>query len=79
MKVDDVNNSDGKASLKRQKLGTIAQFFHFVAEEKKKKTTKKKATKKQTFYDRATTGIPVKNCRMDFDMSSPKIVLLNKV
>ena len=36
MKVDDVNNSDGKASLKRQKLGTIAQFFHFVAEEKKK-------------------------------------------
>ena len=38
MKVDDVNNSDGKASLKRQKLGTIAQFFHFVAEEKKKTT-----------------------------------------
>ena len=58
MKVDDVNNSDGKASLKRQKLGTIAQFFHFVAEEKKKRR---------------------QNFRMDFDMSSPKIVLLNKV
>ena len=34
-------------------LGTIAQFFHFVAEEKKddKKT--------KAFYDWATTGIPV--------------------
>ena len=53
-----MNNSDGKASLKRQKLGTIAQFFHFVAEEKKKRR---------------------QNFRMDFDMSSPKIVLLNKV
>ena len=31
-------------------LGTIAQFFHFVAEEKKKKKTKE-------FYDWATTGI----------------------
>ena len=33
-------------------LGTIAQFFHFVAEEKKDKKTK-------AFYDWATTGIPV--------------------
>ena len=34
-------------------LGTIAQFFHFVAEEKKddKKT--------KAFYDWATTSIPV--------------------
>ena len=39
-------------------LGTIAQFFHFVAEEKKKK--KKKDDKKtKAFYDLATTGIPV--------------------
>ena len=36
-------------------LGTIAQFFHFVAEEKK---DDKKA---KAFYDWATTGIPVKN------------------
>ena len=36
-------------------LGTIAQFFHFVAEEKRK-TTKKK---QRPFYDWATTGIPV--------------------
>ena len=35
-------------------LGTIAQFFHFVAEEKKKDDKKTKA-----FYDWATTGIPV--------------------
>ena len=35
-------------------LGTIAQFFHFVAEEKKKNDKKTKA-----FYDWATTGIPV--------------------
>ena len=33
-------------------LGTIAQFFHFVAEEKKKK-------KRKEFYDWATTGIPL--------------------
>ena len=33
-------------------LGTIAQFFHFVAEEKKGKKTKE-------FYDWATTGIPL--------------------
>ena len=33
-------------------MGTIAQFFHFVAEEKKKKKTKE-------FYDWATTGIPL--------------------
>ena len=40
-------------------LGTIAQFFQFVAEEKKKK--KKKDDKKtKAFYDWATTGIPVK-------------------
>ena len=38
-------------------LGTIAQFFHFVAEEKKKK--KKDDKKKKAFYDWATTGIPV--------------------
>ena len=37
-------------------LGTIAQFFHFVAEEKKKDDKKTKA-----FYDWATTGIPVKS------------------
>ena len=36
-------------------LGTIAQFFHFVAEEKKGRQKNKKA-----FYDWATTGIPVK-------------------
>ena len=36
-------------------LATIAQFFHFVAEEKKKDDKKTKA-----FYDWATTGIPVK-------------------
>ena len=35
-------------------LGTIAQFFHFVAEEKKKDDKKTKV-----FYDWATTGIPV--------------------
>ena len=41
-------------------LGTIAQFFHFVAEEKKKKKKKKKDDKKtKAFYDWATTGIPV--------------------
>ena len=38
-------------------LGTIAQFFHFVAEEKKKKDDKKT----KAFYDWATTGIPVKS------------------
>ena len=37
-------------------MGTIAQFFHFVAEEKKKKDDKKT----KAFYDWATTGIPVK-------------------
>ena len=37
-------------------LGTIAQFFHFVAEEKKKYDRKTKA-----FYDWATTGIPVRS------------------
>ena len=37
-------------------MGTIAQFFHFVAEEKKKKKDKKT----KAFYDWATTGIPVK-------------------
>ena len=36
-------------------LGTIAQFFHFVAEEKKKKDDKKT----KAFYDWTTTGIPV--------------------
>ena len=36
-------------------LATIAQFFHFVAEEKKKDDKKTKA-----FYDWATTCIPVK-------------------
>ena len=36
--------------------GTIAQFFHFVAEEKKKKKDDKKT---KAFYDWATTGIPV--------------------
>ena len=36
-------------------LGTIAQFFHCVAEEKKRQQQKK------AFYDWATTGIPVKN------------------
>ena len=43
-------------------LGTIVQFFHFVAEEKNKnkKNKKKKTTKKRkAFYDWATTGIPV--------------------
>ena len=34
-------------------LGTIAQFFHFVAEEKKKKDDKKT----KAFYDWANTGI----------------------
>ena len=34
-------------------LGTIAQFFHFVAEENKRRQ------KKKAFYDWATTGIPV--------------------
>ena len=38
-------------------MGTIAQFFHFVAEEKKKKKDDKKT---KTFYDWATTGVPVK-------------------
>ena len=43
---------------------TIAQFFHFVAEEKNKKTKNKKQKKKddkktKVFYDWATTGIPV--------------------
>ena len=38
-------------------LGTIAQFFHFVAEEKKKKKGDKKT---KAFYDWATIGIPVK-------------------
>ena len=37
-------------------LGTIAQFFHFVAEEKKKKKYDKKT---KAFYDWGTTGIPV--------------------
>ena len=43
-------------------MGTIAQFFHFVAEEKNKKQEKKKKGDKKTkaFYDWATTGIPVK-------------------
>ena len=42
-------------------MGTIAQFFHFVAEEKKKKKKKKKDDKKtKAFYDWTTTGIPVK-------------------
>ena len=36
-------------------MTTIAQFFHFVAEEKKKDANKTKA-----FYDWTTTGIPVK-------------------
>ena len=56
-------------------LGTIAQFFHFVAEEKKKRqknkgilwlgyhrypSKKKKDDKKsKAFYEWATTGIPV--------------------
>ena len=41
-------------------MGTIAQFFHFVAEEKNKKKKKKKDDKKtKAFYDWATTGIPV--------------------
>ena len=35
-------------------LGTIAQSFHFVAEEKKKDDKKTKA-----FHDWATTGVPV--------------------
>ena len=39
-------------------LGTIAQFFHFVAEEKKKKKDDKKT---EAFYDWATTGIPVQS------------------
>ena len=39
-------------------LGTIAQFFHFVAEEKKKKK-KKNDKKTKAFYDWATPGIPV--------------------
>ena len=47
-------------------LGTIAQFFHFVAEEK----TKTKKTK--IFYDWATTGIPVKI----LSTRSPKLRLL---
>ena len=34
-------------------LGTIAQFFHFLAEEKKRRQ------KPKAFYDWATTGIPV--------------------
>ena len=37
-------------------LGTIAKFFHFVAEEKKKK--KKDDNKTKAFYDWATTDIP---------------------
>ena len=36
-------------------LGTIAQFFHFVAEEKKK------TQKNKGIYDWATRGIPVKS------------------
>ena len=47
-------------------MGTIAQFYHFVAEEKNKKKnkTKKKDDKKtKAFYDWATTGIPVKRAR----------------
>ena len=43
-------------------LGTIAQFFHFVAEEKKKDDKKTKA-----FYDWATTGIPVKSAQFYSD------------
>ena len=34
-------------------MGTIARFFHFVAEEKKKDK------KTKAFYDWATIGIPV--------------------
>ena len=43
-------------------MGTIAQFFHFVAEEKnktKKQKSKKDDKKTKAFYDWATTGIPV--------------------
>ena len=47
-------------------LGTIAQFFHFVAEEKSK------TKKTKVFYDWATTGIPVKI----LSTRSPKLRLL---
>ena len=48
-------------------LGTIAQFFHFVAEEKKKKRKKKKDDKKtKVFYDWAnrypSNSVLVQNC-----------------
>ena len=42
-------------------LGTIAQFFHFVAEEKKDKKTK-------AFYDWATTGIPVIKLKVPYSV-----------
>ena len=53
-------------------LGTIAQFFHFVAEEKKKKKDDKKT---KAFYDWATTGIPVKMIKYLNANSQPNIWL----
>ena len=47
-------------------LGTIAQFFHFVAEEKKKKNDKKT----KAFYNWATTGIPVKKKKAFYDWAT---------
>ena len=52
-------------------LGTIAQFFHFVAEEKKDKKTK-------AFYDWATTGIPVKRHFSDLKGMQYQSVILEK-
>ena len=50
-------------------LGTIAQFFHFVAEEKKKDK------KTKAFYDWATTGIPVKICQA---LNANSVILARK-
>ena len=49
-------------------LGTITQFFHFVAEEKKD------SQKTKAFYDWATTGITVKMCHkssLEYNQLSP--------
>ena len=61
-------------------LGTIAQFFHFVAEEKKKKKEDDKKTK--AFYEWATTGILVIRVQNDIlralgHNTSVKLLLLD--
>ena len=50
-------------------LSTIAQFFHFVAEEIKKKDDKKT----KASYDWATTGIPVKSYEVEIQNGFPCI------